>query len=169
MLHILSSRTNHDMMDLMAESVAQHQATLDINAPRDFTDAMLIEIQKTTDRESSFYGEFGIENLKNVLFDLFLAGSETTSTTLTWAVLYMVRYPRVQARVQEELDAVVGQNRRPAIADRANLPYTEVTAVVCPIYIIILSYYSGCSNGGPEIRQYCSKWCPAHFKCRHFG
>ena len=45
------------------------------------------------------------------LFDLFLAGSETTSTTLTWAVLYMVRYPRVQARVQEELDAVVGTDR----------------------------------------------------------
>ena len=45
------------------------------------------------------------------LFDLFLAGSETTSTTLNWAVLYMVRYPEVQARVQEELDSVVGTDR----------------------------------------------------------
>ena len=53
----------------------------------------------------------GLDNLKVTLFDLFLAGSETTSTTLTWAVLYMVRYPRVQARVQEELDAVVGTDR----------------------------------------------------------
>ena len=114
------------MMDLMAESVAHHQATLDINSPRDFTDAMLIEIQKTTDKDSSFYGDFGIENLKNVLFDLFLAGSETTSTTLTWAALYMVRYPQVQARVQAELDTVVGKNRRPACADKPNLPYTEV-------------------------------------------
>ena len=114
------------MMDLMAESVANHQATLDINSPRDFTDAMLIEIQNTTDKDSSFYGDFGIENLKNVLFDLFLAGSETTSTTLTWAALYMVRYPKVQARVQAELETVVGKNRRPAIADKPNLPYTEV-------------------------------------------
>ena len=126
MLKVLSFRTNHDMMDLMAESVAHHQATLDINSPRDFTDAMLIEIQKTTDKDSSFYGDFGIENLKNVLFDLFLAGSETTSTTLTWAALYMVRYPQVQARVQAELDNVVGKNRRPAIADKPKLPYTEV-------------------------------------------
>ena len=53
----------------------------------------------------------GLDNLKVTLFDLFLAGSETTSTTLTWAVLYMVRYPRVQARVQEELDTVVGTDR----------------------------------------------------------
>ena len=45
------------------------------------------------------------------LFDLFLAGSETTSTTLNWAVLYMVRYPEIQAKVQEELDTVVGTDR----------------------------------------------------------
>ena len=45
------------------------------------------------------------------LFDLFLAGSETTSTTLTWAVLYMVRYPGVQAGVQRELARVVGEDR----------------------------------------------------------
>ena len=62
---------------------------------RDFTDIMLIEIQKTTDPASSFYGEFGIENLVNVMMDLFVAGSETTSTTLTWAMLYMIRYPKV--------------------------------------------------------------------------
>ena len=87
-------------MDLMAESVKQHQATLDVNAPRDFTDTMLIEINNTTDKGSSFHGNFGIENLKNVLFDLFLAGSETTSTTLTWSMLYMIKYPEIQAQVQ---------------------------------------------------------------------
>ena len=53
----------------------------------------------------------GLDNLKVTLFDLFLAGSETTSTTLNWAVLYMLRYPEVQARVQEELDTVVGTDR----------------------------------------------------------
>ena len=59
-----------------------------------------IEILNTTDASSSFFGDFGIENLKNVLFDLFLGGSETTSTTLTWATLYMVRYPAIQEKIQ---------------------------------------------------------------------
>ena len=36
----------------------------------------------------------GMENLTNSLVDLFFAGSETTSTTLTWAMLYMIRYLR---------------------------------------------------------------------------
>ena len=99
---------------------------LDLKDPRDFTDSMLIEISKTTDKSSSFYGESGIENLRNTLFDLFLAGSETTSTTLTWAMLFMVRYPQVQARVQEELDRVIGRNRNPSLKDRLSLPYIEV-------------------------------------------
>ena len=86
---------------------------------------MLIEIENTTDESSSFFGQLGIDNLKVTLFDLFLAGSETTSTTLTWAALYMVRYPHIQEKVQQELDKVVGTNRLPSTSDRPNLPYTE--------------------------------------------
>lgn len=120
-----SIKTNHDIMNLMFESIKHHQETLDPNEPRDFTDKVLIEIQQTTDETSSFYGEIGIENLANTLFDLFLAGSETTSTTLTWAALYMIRYPQVQKKVQDELDRVVGTDKHPSLKDRPNLPYTE--------------------------------------------
>eukprot|EP00091_Calanus_sinicus_P018821 TRINITY_DN4428_c0_g1_i3.p1 TRINITY_DN4428_c0_g1~~TRINITY_DN4428_c0_g1_i3.p1 ORF type:complete len:286 (+),score=64.04 TRINITY_DN4428_c0_g1_i3:649-1506(+) len=120
-----SLKTNHDIMNLMFESIKHHQETLDPNEPRDFTDKVLIEIQQTTDETSSFYGEIGIENLANTLFDLFLAGSETTSTTLTWAALYMIRYPQVQKRVQDELDQVIGTDKQPSLKDRPKLPYTE--------------------------------------------
>ena len=86
---------------------------------------MLIETGNTTDEKSSFFGQLGQDNLKVTLFDLFTAGSETTSTTLTWAALYMVRYPEVQAKVQAELDNVIGVNRSPSMTDKPNLPYTE--------------------------------------------
>ena len=100
-----------DVSDMMEENILKHKETLDANAPRDFIDMMLIEIENTTDPGSSFHGQLGLDNLKVTMFDLFIAGSETTSTTLTWAALYMVRYPGVQARVQQELDTVVGINR----------------------------------------------------------
>ena len=115
-----------DIIDLMEENIIKHQETMDPNEPRDFTDMMLIEIEQTTDKTSSMYGQLGMDNLKVTLFDLFLAGSETTSTTLTWAALYMVRYPEVQRKVQEELDEVVGFQRLPSMKDKAELPYTEV-------------------------------------------
>ena len=35
----------------------------------------------------------------------------------------MVLNPLVQARAQQEIDAVVGTDRLPTIADRKNLPY----------------------------------------------
>ena len=115
----------HDVIDLMKENILKHQQTLDVNSPRDYTDMVLKEIENTTDESSSFHGSVGLDNLKVALFDLFLAGSETTSTTLTWASLYMVRYPEVQARVQQELARVVGEDRSPAMEDRPRLPYTE--------------------------------------------
>lgn len=37
-------------------------------------------------------------NLTQNVFDLFLAGTETTATTLRWALLYMVAYPDVQGK-----------------------------------------------------------------------
>ena len=120
-----TDRVFMDVADLMLENILRHKETLDPNEPRDFTDMMLIEIERTTEESSSLYGQLGIDNLKVTLFDLFLAGSETTSTTLTWAALYLVRYPEVQSRVQEELDRVVGVDRLPAMKDRADLPYTE--------------------------------------------
>jgi cytochrome P450 len=41
-----------------------------------------------------------------VIFELFLAGLETTSTTLDWAFLFMTEFPEVQKKCQDEIDKV---------------------------------------------------------------
>ena len=38
--------------------------------------------------------------------DLFLAGSETSSTTLDWAFLFLIENPAVQKRCQDEIEEV---------------------------------------------------------------
>ena len=43
------------------------------------------------------------------LQDLFIAGAETTSSSLTSMILYMILYPEVQKRIQDEIDQVVGR------------------------------------------------------------
>ena len=77
-------------------------------------------------------------NLVHTLFDIFLAGSETMSTTLTWAMLYMGRYPEVQAKVHKELDQVVGVGRLPSLDDKASLPYTEAVIMEIQRYASIV-------------------------------
>ena len=51
-------------------------------------------------------------NLYATLQDLFLAGSETTSTTTEWAVLFLLRDRDVLLKAQREIDAVVTRDER---------------------------------------------------------
>jgi len=48
------------------------------------------------------------EQLEIILEDLFLGGSETTGTFLTWSVLFMVQNPDVQAKLRKEICGKLG-------------------------------------------------------------
>ena len=50
--------------------------------------------------------------------DLFVEGGETTATTLRWAVLLLSYYPDIQQKMQYEIEAVIGKERRPTLEDR---------------------------------------------------
>lgn len=41
-----------------------------------------------------------------VIVDLFLGGAETVYISLEWALLYMVEFPDVQKKCQDELEQV---------------------------------------------------------------
>ncbi|KAB1268601.1 Cytochrome P450 2J2 [Camelus dromedarius] len=68
---------------------------------------------------------FNEENLIHSTLDLFFAGTETTSTTLCWGLLYMALYPDIQEKVQAEIDRVLGQWQQPSLAARESMPYTN--------------------------------------------
>jgi cytochrome P450 len=65
----------------------EHLKSWEEDSPRDFLDLYIGEHKKANKEQndtSSFYGEMGSANFLLTMYDLFLAGSETTSTTLTW-------------------------------------------------------------------------------------
>jgi len=72
-----------------------------------------MEIEKN--KESP--GSFSEEQLLVILLDLFLAGSETTSSMLSFAVLLLLKHQDIQEKVHAELDAVIG-DRENQLADR---------------------------------------------------
>lgn len=56
---------------------------------------------------------------------MFFAGSETTSSTIEWAMTELLRRPETMHRVKEELNRVVGPNRKVEENDIDNLPYLQ--------------------------------------------
>ncbi|XP_053236395.1 cytochrome P450 2K6-like [Podarcis raffonei] len=99
----------------------QHLRDLDENNQRSLIDSFLLRQQEEKDKPD---GYFHNENLKAVVGNLFAAGMETTSTTLRWGLLLMMKYPEIQIKVQEEIVNVVGSSQ-PRIEHRTKMPYVD--------------------------------------------
>ncbi|KAK6187480.1 hypothetical protein SNE40_005497 [Patella caerulea] len=104
--------------------VQEHQRTFDENNMRDFVDVYLKQMEQ---REPGEMPTFHYENLLQIVSEFFFAGTETTTTTLRWAILFLALHPEQQTVVQEEIDRVVGRDRKPTANDRKSLPLTEAT------------------------------------------
>lgn len=106
--------------------VKDHKDTFQEGIFRDFIDVYLSEMKKTTDPTSHFYGELAERQLVTMLFDIFFAGSDTTINTLSWAMLYLCKYPETQAKLQNEVGRVTdGNSRKIGLSDRKSMPYTQ--------------------------------------------
>ncbi|BET00587.1 cytochrome P450 [Nesidiocoris tenuis] len=113
---------NQNFKKMIMGTIDEHKATYDKDVTRDFIDAFLHELYKGG---SNTY--FTDDQLIMVCLDFFIAGSQTTSSTLDFALLHMITFPDVQQRMQEELDQVISKGQLPSIIDKPRLPYTEAT------------------------------------------
>jgi len=63
------------------------------------------------------------KQLRDETITLFLAGHETTASSLSWTWWLLARNPAVEAKLHGELDGVLG-GRAPSLEDLPRLPYT---------------------------------------------
>ncbi|KPP57651.1 cytochrome P450, family 2, subfamily X, polypeptide 9-like, partial [Scleropages formosus] len=112
---------------IAADQIAQHKSTQVPEEPRDFIDCYLDEMEKAL--KSFTRGEgFSLFNESQLIIlcvELHIAGTDTISNTLLTAYLYLTTHPDVQARCQQEIDAVLGDRAHASFEDRHKMPYVQ--------------------------------------------
>nr|UWY61444.1 cytochrome P450 25886 [Bufo gargarizans] len=94
---------------------------LDVNDQRNLIDAFLTKQQEGKPESTEYFHN---ENLTILVGNLFAAGMETTSTTLRWGLLLMIKYPEIQQKVHNEIERVIG-SAEPQMEHRKQMPYTD--------------------------------------------
>ncbi|KAL4006122.1 hypothetical protein ACER0C_005835 [Sarotherodon galilaeus] len=107
--------------NLVNEFIREHKKTRVPGDPRDFVDCYLDELEKRGDDGSSF----SEDRICLYALDLHFAGTDTTSNTLLTGFLYLMNYPHVQERCQQEIDRVLEGKDRVSFEDRHNMPYVQ--------------------------------------------
>ncbi|KAM9316378.1 uncharacterized protein PAF06_007388 [Gastrophryne carolinensis] len=109
------------VQSFMRETFTKHRNELDINDQRNLIDTFLAKQQEGKPESVKYFHD---DNLTALVTNLFAAGMETTSTTLRWGILLMMKYPEIQKKVQDEIDQVIG-TAQPRLEHRKQMPYTD--------------------------------------------
>ncbi|XVF43377.1 hypothetical protein PTKIN_Ptkin02bG0035500 [Pterospermum kingtungense] len=83
--------------------------------------SMLLQLQK----DGTLEMDFTQDNLKAVILDMFVGGTETTSTTIEWAMAELLKNPDIMKKVQEEVRNVVGKKPKVDVKDTNQMEYLK--------------------------------------------
>lgn len=108
------------------------------------------------------------DNIKAVMMDMFVAGTESSGGTVEWALAELLANPMAMKKVQEELDSIVGQTQLVQETHIPHLPYLQAvvkeTMRLHPIGPLLLPHEStqACQIAGYHIpaktRAYVNVW-----------
>ncbi|KAI1895455.1 hypothetical protein AGOR_G00106450 [Albula goreensis] len=110
---------NDEFFSFVKDKVIQHRETYNPAVTRDMSDAIIGVIEHGKD--NGLTKDF----VEGTVTDLIGAGQDTVSTLLQWILLLLVKYPHIQAKLQEQIDKVVGRDRLPSMEDKSSLAYLD--------------------------------------------
>ncbi|XP_026377587.1 cytochrome P450 71A1-like [Papaver somniferum] len=65
------------------------------------------------------------ENIKGIIMDMFVGGSDTTATAIEWSMAELIKNPRLMKKAQEEVRRVVGKKMKVDEQDINHMEYLK--------------------------------------------
>ncbi|GAB6026257.1 cytochrome P450 3201B1 [Chamberlinius hualienensis] len=119
-------RDNKRLWGYLKKEIDKHIQNWKAGNEQDFIDEYISAIKKHESQPNAKpEGHLTYKRLNATLWDLFVAGVDTTNATTLWGMLYLIVFPEVQKKVQEELDREIGRERLPSLDDMPRLPYLD--------------------------------------------
>ncbi|PIA51607.1 hypothetical protein AQUCO_01100449v1 [Aquilegia coerulea] len=114
-------KTSSAMHRFLDEVVEEHLTSKKEGAQADKKD--LVDLLLESEKDPTLGVEFTRENLRAVIMDMFVAGTDTTYTTLEWAMAELVNHPVAMKKVQEEVRKVIGNTTMVNESDTSKMDY----------------------------------------------
>lgn len=118
----LSSSTS-SLYEMQSRKLTERRRS-SLAPPIDEATAAMMHINNNKRRKSRF-NSFSFDHLSSLVQDLFIAGTETVSLTLNWAIIFAAYYPECQRELADEIERVLGREKLPTESIRPKLPYVE--------------------------------------------
>ncbi|KAK6160674.1 hypothetical protein DH2020_004055 [Rehmannia glutinosa] len=83
----------------------------------------LLEVLLHLNQESDF--DLSHNDIKHLLLDLIVAGADTTTDTVQWAITELLRNPQKMTKAKDELRTIIGENKQVEELDISRLPYLQ--------------------------------------------
>lgn len=120
------ARTMAKDLDRFLEEVVEEH----MNRPKEAIDTIkrdddFVDVLLSIQRSNSIGFPIDRSAIKALILDMFVAGTDTTSTVLEWAMTELFRHPNVMKKLQDEVRNVVRDGSHIAEKDIDQMPYVK--------------------------------------------
>ncbi|KAG6547889.1 hypothetical protein Mapa_010709 [Marchantia paleacea] len=109
------------MRVIAAGVIEEHRQLAERRGPRSSDELTILDVVLNLDGDDVLSDDA----MAGVIFDMIIAGSDTTAVSSDWTIAELLRKPNLMKKLQDELDAVVGKDRLLQESDIPNLPYLQ--------------------------------------------
>uniref|UniRef100_A0AC35EUI7 Cytochrome P450 n=1 Tax=Panagrolaimus sp. PS1159 TaxID=55785 RepID=A0AC35EUI7_9BILA len=107
---------------MAADAVKNYKKDMDSEA-HDYVTAFMRQFDATEGKKG-----YNLGNLYSIVLDLYIAGMDTTITSLLWGIIYLMYNPDIVKKMQKEIFEKLGEKELIEIDDKLKLPYTAAVA-----------------------------------------